>query len=137
MTNAINETVIYEKAEIINSNQIVQLTLKYIDVHLSEKINLSDMAHQLNVCRSTLVQSFRQVMGISPYAYVLQRKLETAQKLIGQGVSPVQTAREIGFDNYSSFYRAFRKRYHMSPSEWKEWASQTQIVDMNDFAEGV
>lgn len=130
MTNTINETVIYEKSEIIDSNHIVQLTLNYIDDHLSEKINLSDMAHQLNVCRSTLVQSFRQIIGISPYAYVLQRKLETAQALIMKGASPVETARQIGFDNYSSFYRAFRKRYHMSPSEWKQWASQQQPNDL-------
>lgn len=130
MTNTINETVIYEKSEIIDSNHIVQLTLNYIDDHLSKKINLSDMAHQLNVCRSTLVQSFRQIIGISPYAYVLQRKLETAQALILQGASPVETARQIGFDNYSSFYRAFRKRYHMSPSEWKQWASQQQPNDL-------
>lgn len=128
MKNAINETVIYEKAEIIDSEQTVQLALKYIDDHLSEKINLSDMAHQLNVCRSTLVQSFRQIMGISPYAYALQRKLETAQELILQDVSPVQAARQIGFGNYSSFYRAFRKKYHVSPSEWKERSSQQQPV---------
>lgn len=120
MKNAINETVIYEKAEIIDSEQTVQLALKYIDDHLSEKINLSDMAHQLNVCRSTLVQNFRQIIGISPYAYALERKLETAQELISQGVSPVQAARQIGFGNYSSFYRAFQKKYHMSPSKWKE-----------------
>lgn len=126
MTNTVNETVIYEKSEIPDSDHIVQLALNYIDDHLSEKINLSDMAHQLNVCRSTLVQNFRQIIGISPYAYVLQKKLETAQKMIMQGVSPVQTARQIGFDNYSSFFRAFRKRYHMSPSEWKEWASHQQ-----------
>lgn len=130
MTNAINETVIYGKSEMIDSNQIVQLTLNYIDDHLSEKINLSDIAHQLTVSRSTLVQSFRQIVGISPYAYVLQRKLETAQELIMQGVSPVATARQIGFENYSSFYRAFRKRYHMSPSEWREQASQQQPNDL-------
>lgn len=130
MTNTINETVIYEKAEVINSEQIVQLALKYMDDHLSEKINLSDMAHQLNVCRSTLVQNFRQIIGISPYAYALERKLETAQELISQGVSPVCAARQIGFGNYSSFYRAFRKRYHLSPSEWMERASHEQPNDL-------
>lgn len=126
MTYTKNDTIISENTRISDSKQIVHLALQYVDDHLYEKISLSNMAYQLNVCRSTLVQCFRQITGISPYAYVLQRKLSASQKLIQEGISPIRVAEQIGFGDYSSFYRAFRKEYGMSPNQWKDHVSNQQ-----------
>lgn len=123
MTNVSNTTVLDESAKAADSTQIVQLALTYIDNHLDEKISLSGIAHQINVCRSTLLQCFRQTIGISPYAYVIHRKLAAAQEMISQGLSPIRAAEQLGFGDYSSFYRAFRKECGMSPSQWKQYSS--------------
>lgn len=124
MTNVSNTTLLCESAKATDSNQIAQLSLKYIDDHLDEKISLSGIAHQINVCRSTLLQSFRREIGISPYAYVIRRKLAAAQEMISQGIAPTHAAEQLGFGDYSSFYRAFRKEYGMSPSQWKQYSSR-------------
>lgn len=124
MTNGNNTIVLNERVKVADPTQIVQLALKYIDDHIDEKISLTGMTHQINVCRSTLLQCFRQEIGISPYAYVIRRKLTAAQEMISRGVSPIRTAEQLGFGDYSSFYRAFRKECGMSPSQWKQYASQ-------------
>lgn len=123
MANIRNTTVLYESTKMVDSNQIVQLALAYIDDHLDEKISLANITQQVNVCRSTLLQCFRQTIGISPYAYVIHRKLAAAREMISQGVSPIRAAEQVGFGDYSSFYRAFRKEFGMSPSQWKQYSS--------------
>lgn len=126
MTNGNNTTVLDKNVKVADPTQIVQLALKYIDDHLDEKISLTGMTHQINVCRSTLLQCFRQEIGISPYAYVVHRKLAAAQEMISQGISPTHAAAQLGFGDYSSFYRAFRKESGVSPSQWKEHSSRQQ-----------
>ena len=63
---------------------------------------------------------FEERMKISPKQYILQKKLALANKLIEDGVPPTLAAVRIGYDNYSNFYRMYRKRYGNCPKFQKE-----------------
>ena len=54
-------------------------------------------------------------MGIPPKQYVLQKKMALANKLIREGISPTDAASELGYENYSSFYRMYVKQYGVMP----------------------
>jgi methylphosphotriester-DNA--protein-cysteine methyltransferase len=54
-------------------------------------------------------------MKISPKQYILQKKLALANKMIGEGISPTETAVQLGYENYSSFYRMYVKQYDTMP----------------------
>mgnify|MGYP003307143845 CR=1 FL=1 len=56
-------------------------------------------------------------MKISPKQYILQKKLALASKLIDEGVPRTVAAMQVGYENYSNFYRMYQKHLHGVPSD--------------------
>ena len=99
--------------------------MAYIEDNLSEKMTLADVARRFYVSESTVRQTFRKKMGVSFYRCVTQRRLITAKQLIGQGQVLEHVAARTGFADYSSFYRAFKKEYGISPRQYRILQEQT------------
>ena len=59
-------------------------------------------------------------MNISPKQYILQKKLALANKLIRDGTPATVAAMQVGYDNYSNFYRMYQKRVSHRPTENKK-----------------
>ena len=100
-----------------NVNEDLREMLEYIDEHLCERITLEDIALHTARSRSSVSHLFAEKMGITPKQYILQKKMALASKLIGAGTPPTVAAARIGYDNYSDFYRIYRKQTGRSPSE--------------------
>ena len=103
-----------EKPELLDN------LMGYIEDHLSEKITLEDTAKHFYVSVSTITQLFRQKMGTSFYRCVTQRRLISAKIKIGQGENLEDVSRAVGFTDYSSFYRAFKKEYGITPRQYTQ-----------------
>ena len=103
-----------EKPDLLNE------VLAYIELHLDEKITLEDTAKHFYVSVSTITQLFRQKMGTSFYRCVTQQRLIAAKTCIGQGMSLEDVSRTVGFSDYSSFYRAFKKEYGITPRQYTQ-----------------
>ena len=97
--------------------QLLDQILDYIETHLSEKITLAETARQFYVSESTISTLFRRKMGISFYRCVTQRRMISAKHLILEGTDLDEVARLVGFGDYSSFYRAFKGEYGISPRQ--------------------
>ena len=100
--------------------ELLEKIMAYIEDHLSEKITLEETAHYFFVSVSTITQLFRQKMGTSFYRCVTQRRLIAAKIRIGQGESLEDVSRAVGFSDYSSFYRAFKKEYGITPRQYTQ-----------------
>ena len=103
-----------EKPELLNE------VMNYIELHLNEKITLEEVAKYFYVSVSTITQLFRQKMGTSFYRCVTQRRLIAAKSLIGEGHALEDVSRMVGFTDYSSFYRAFKKEYGITPRQYTQ-----------------
>ena len=103
-----------EKPELLNR------VMAYVEAHLEEKITLQDMARSFYVSESTISHPFREKMGISFYRYVTQRRLIAAKNLIGEGIALEVVGRQVGFSDYSSFYRAFKQEFGISPRQYRK-----------------
>lgn len=95
----------------------LQEILFYIDEHLCEKISLDDIAKYATCSKSSLCHAFQEKMNISPKQYILQKRLALADKLIRDGVPASVAAIKVGYENYSNFYRMYRKQYKTNPSK--------------------
>ena len=100
-------------------DDLLQTTVRYIDAHLRERLSVDDLARLTSRSRSSFCHLFEERMGIPPKQYVLQKKMALANKLIREGVSPSDAASELGYENYSSFYRMYVKQYGMIPRDTK------------------
>ena len=106
-----------ERAETEAENdEFLQKIIVYIDAHLTERILLADLARHTSRSCSSVSHLFEEKMGISPKQYILQKKLALAHKMIGEGTSPTLAALQVGYENYSNFYRMYRKVFAASPS---------------------
>ncbi len=92
----------------------------YIESHYSEHITIEDLAKQFYVSKSAISHLFKQKMGVSLYRYVTQRRLIEAKKLIREGRVMEDVSRIVGFSDYSTFYRAFKQEYGISPRQFSQ-----------------
>lgn len=83
--------------------------LQYIDNHLHEKISLDDLAKVTIRSKSSFCHLFEEKMNVTPKQYILKKKLAIASKLIKEGVPKTLAASQVGYDNYSNFYRLYLK----------------------------
>jgi len=91
----------------------------HIETNYHMHLTLGDLARQFYVSESTVSHLFKQKMGVSLYHYVTQRRLIAAKNLILEGAPLEAVAEQIGFSDYSSFYRAFKGEYGISPKQFR------------------
>ena len=91
----------------------------YIEDHYASRITVDALARKFYVSSSTISHLFKQKMGLSIYHYVTQRRLISAKNLISKGIPLEQVATQVGFSDYSSFYRAFKQEYGISPRVYR------------------
>ena len=99
--------------------------MAYVETYLDQHISLADVARQFYVSESTISQTFRKKLGVSFHRYVTQRRLIAAKAMITGGTPLETVGRQVGFADYSSFYRAFKQEYGISPRQYKKLQEET------------
>ena len=98
------------------SDEIKGIT-NYIDDNLVRIDSLSMLCNELHISRSALCKKFSEGYGIPIMTYVRVRKCLYASVLIENGGKPTEVYKQCGFNDYPSFYRAYRKYLHHTPSK--------------------
>jgi AraC family transcriptional regulator len=94
----------------------LKLVLAYIDAHLAENIGLQDMATVAGLGQHHFSTMFRQSTGISPYRYVIERRIDRAKRQLRQkDAAIIDIALACGFADQSHLTKHFRKFVGMTP----------------------
>ncbi len=94
-------------------------TLSYINENLSRPLTVEALAERVYLSKYHFMRLFKAQTGSTVHAYVRQRRLLYAAQLIRRGVSVNKAAADSGFEEYSTFFRAFRECFGVSPGQLK------------------
>lgn len=114
---------VYEEKHPINVQEtagLYQSLLLYIDEHLDEDLSLERLAREFYVSKYHISHVFKEHTGLSLHQYIMKKRLALCKDGILSNAGITDVFRQFGFHDYTSFYRAFRKEYGMSPSEYRE-----------------
>ena len=90
--------------------------LRYIDGHLTEDLTIDALSEQFYISKFHMMRLFRQEVGQTIHNYLCDRRLIHARDLINQGLSATESCFRSGFRSYSSFTRAYGKRFGTTPT---------------------
>ncbi len=106
----------YEKRVKI-ANDVMNYIYKYIDTD----INLDELSMDLNISKFHLHRIFKDEFGKNIYESIKSIRLQKASNLLitNKYSTITDISKMIGYGSQTSFLRAFKQRFLMSPKEWK------------------
>lgn len=108
----------------------VKKAIQYIRDHMSESINIEDIADMLYVSKNYFIRIFKKETGTTPVNFIIQRKMERAQLLLITESQPIkEIALSVGFEDFSYFNRVFKKVAGITPNEYRKEARHSQTVE--------
>jgi AraC family transcriptional regulator len=102
---------------------------EYIEDNLGELVTLNDIAEHTGLSRMHFAAQFKRATGLSPHAFLMQRRVETAKAmLIDDRLPIVQIAFAVGFHSQAHFTSAFRKATGTTPGSWRKQAIGIEVA---------
>ena len=90
--------------------------MQYMDKHLAEDLDMDLLAEQFFISKYHMMRLFRAETGFTIHTYLMQRRLLAARQLIEKGMRATEACYRCGFRSYSSFTRAYAKRFGTTPT---------------------
>jgi AraC-like DNA-binding protein len=97
---------------------IISNLIKYISNHISEDITLEQLAKESNFSSCYLCRIFKKYTGCTMTKYIISKRIDYVKNLLKQNCTISEACEQAGFNNYSYFYKVFKKSTGVSPTEY-------------------
>jgi len=118
LTTSAGSGHLYKRTQLNWYARRIDLVREMIEADLAEPHTLASLAHAAGMSRLHFAHVFRDLMGVSAYAYLLHRRLEAARRRLSDGASVTDTCFAVGFNNLSHFTRTFQRHFGRAPSRF-------------------
>ena len=98
-------------------NSLAAEIISYINQNLATIRSPQELADRFYLSQSQIYREFREYTGTSVWNYVRTKRLITAREQMQNGEHPAQAAALCGFEDYSTFYRAYKRQFGCNPLE--------------------
>lgn len=117
----------------------VSRAIRYMEAHYTEAFELRDLAELLSCSPRQLQRLFKEQLEMGPMEYLIQVRLEQAERLLVNTRATVkEIAEAVGYADFYYFSKAFKKQYGVSPMHYRRnrrirssFASHPSIVSGN------
>ena len=107
-------------ADVIATNQYVEIAQNYMWRHVTEKISLDKLCRYVGLEKTYFCRLFKQVSGETPMHYFMRQKIELSKEMLNAGERNSDIASAVGFADEFHFSRSFKKISGMSPRQYKD-----------------
>lgn len=117
-----NEILLTEpRQEEDETTERIRMMLSYLEEHFLEEITPADLAEAAHISERECFRCFDRVLGASPIACVLRRRIAYAAKLLRETDLPItEIGMQAGFHSPSYFGKRFRERMGCTPREFRQ-----------------
>ena len=91
----------------------------YLEAHLDQDADLASLAGLADLSRSHFIRAFSKETGLTPHAYLVDRRFRAASRLLGKGEAPGDVAAACGFFDQSHLNRVFKARMGVTPGAYR------------------
>jgi AraC-like DNA-binding protein len=91
----------------------------YLTTRFVGQVRLAQIAAECGLSSFQLIRVFQRVLGVSPYAYVVQLRVNKARELLHRGVGVSEVAYSCGFSDQSHLTRVFKKAVGVPPGTYQ------------------
>ena len=116
----INRCQSEKNPRMMKSRDKMKIILKFIENTYMHRISVAEIADKVEFSESHFMRYFKENMGTSFVEYLRDYRLTMAARLLlVSDESILSISEEVGFENLSYFNRAFKKKYGMTPREYR------------------
>ena len=98
-----------------HTDEKIYSIIKHINENISHNLLVEDIAEHFFMNKYYLSHFFKKNTGFSIKEYITSKRIMLAKNLISKGIPITSACYDVGFNDYSSFYKAFIKLEHKSP----------------------
>jgi AraC-like DNA-binding protein len=99
----------------------VREIVNYINTNIEKKLDVDELSLLTAWKKDHFTRLFSKYLGLTPYQYVIKRKIEKSKTLLSDTLIPInEIAFELGFKSYSNFYRLFKKITDDTPENFRK-----------------
>ena len=95
--------------------------VNYISAQATTPLRIDTLCRRFYISRAQLNRKFREYTGCSIWEYITNKRLMLARGMLQSGDAPAIACAKAGFNNYTTFYRAYRKKFGVSPKADHRW----------------
>ena len=122
-------TILTELFKSHNSNKVVEKIRLYLQENFNKKISIKDLEKIVFLSRNQIINVFKESFGITPYKYITElRLLQACELLLSTNRSLNTIANNVGYSDYSIFYKAFYAKFNISPKEYRILSDKNKSI---------
>ena len=108
---------------------------RYVDEHISDRLAVADLAALIELSESHFSRSFKRAFGVTPYTFVIRRRLECAINYMLETNLPLSDiALRCGFVDQPHLCRHFREAMGHTPAAWRRERQMNARSALQDIA---
>lgn len=100
-------------------NHKLERAAEYIREHCTEALKLEDICQAAQLSPSYLIRAFKQYYGMTPHAFLVNRRIQFARAQLRDGQLIADVALAAGFADQAHFQRAFKQHLAATPGQYR------------------